>query len=273
MKEISALMVVYHEEDVINRCLQSLSKVTDEIIIIHDGPCQDKTLEIAKKYTDQIHEMEEHKGIGESWYIKGFKLCNNEWILRIDADEYLSDELQNELRKLVKTDTYDAYSFVWPMWDGEKYISFRALRKNFLFRKSKIGFIDKFHYPIKVLGKICNSNLIVHHKPRYNNWTKETFEKKQKKWAALQASDHLVPIEEREILNLDIGSLKKEQTYKNHYYQFPSLVLIGTYILQLFSLINSPKLIFDKGFWIVARVSSLYSYEVAKRVKKLYNSN
>jgi len=271
MKGISALIVCHNEESVIESCLTSIGTCVDEIILIHDGQCTDNTIKIAQKYTRRIFETNVQKGIGESWYMMGFKLCKYDWILRIDADEFLSTELQTNIKELINTNKYDAYSFIWPMWDGEKYISYKALRKNFLFRKSKIGFIDKFHYPIKVLGKISKSNFIVHHKPKYNNWTKETFDKKLKKWAKLQARDHLVPIENREVLNLNIEDLKIEQQNKNNFYRFPLLVLMGTYLLQIKSLIMNPELAVDKGFWIAAKTSSMYSYEVAKEVKKLKN--
>jgi len=269
--KISALIVCRHEEQVIERCLRSIKPFVNEIVIIHDGICDDKTLDIAKKYTDRIYEMNVHKGIGESWYIKGFKLCKSDWILRIDADEYLSQDLRNNIQLLISDESCDGYSFVWPMWDGEKYISYKALRKNFLFRKTKIGFIDKFHYPIKVLGSICKTDYIVHHKPNYNNWTKETFERKLKKWAKLQAIDHFVPIESREVLNLNIDDLKIEQQMKSNFYRFPLLAFMGTYLLQILSLIKNPELTVDKGFWIAAKTSSMYSYEVAKEVKKLKN--
>ena len=50
---------------------------------------------------------------------------------------------------------------------------------------------------------------------------------------------------------------------------FPLLVLMGTYLLQIKSLIMNPELAVDKGFWIAAKTSSMYSYEVAKEVRRL----
>ncbi len=267
--KISALLVVYNEEAVIERCLKSIENVVDEIIVIHDGPCNDNTLKLARKFTKKVHETKVRKGIGESWYIKGFNLCKFNWILRIDADEYISKELQKNLKSLIESDTCDAYSFVWPMWDGKKYIDMSFLRKNFLFRKSKIGFMDKFHYPIKVNGRVCRSELIVHHKPKYNNWSSETFEKKQKRWAKLQAKDFLEPIENREVYNLDIDDLKKEEKVKRLLYTFPFSVLIVTYLIHLKGIVGQPAIVFNRGYWIFGRITAKYSYEVAKEVKKL----
>lgn len=267
--KISALLVVHNEEAVIERCLLSLDGIVDEIVLIHDGPCDDRTLTLARKFTKNVYETKVRKGIGESWYIKGFNLCKFNWILRIDADEYLSKELRKNLKSLIKSDACDAYSFLWPMWDGKNYIDKNFLRKNFLFRKSKIGFIDKFHYPIKVNGTICRSSFIVHHKPNYNNWSQETFEKKQKRWAKLQAKDFLEPIESREVYNLDIDDLKNEEKVKSLLYTFPPSVLILTCLIYLKNLIRQPKLVFNKGFWILGKTTANYSYEVAKEVKKL----
>ena len=53
-KGISAIMVVHNEEKVIRRCLESIKAASDEILIIHDGPCDDKTIEICKEYTKNI---------------------------------------------------------------------------------------------------------------------------------------------------------------------------------------------------------------------------
>ena len=41
---ISACLVVYNEEKVIRQCLDSIKGFVDEIILVHDGQCTDKTL-------------------------------------------------------------------------------------------------------------------------------------------------------------------------------------------------------------------------------------
>jgi Glycosyltransferases involved in cell wall biogenesis len=63
--KISACIVVYNEEKVIKRCLDSIKNVVDEIILVHDGPCKDRTLEIAKRYTNKIF-IRPHVGMMES---------------------------------------------------------------------------------------------------------------------------------------------------------------------------------------------------------------
>jgi len=269
MNKISALIVTYNEEKTIERCLSSISGVVDEIIIIHDGKCSDGTLRIAQKYTNRIYEQNIHKGMGEAWYMFGISKCRYEWILRIDSDEYLSENLKFEFRKLLSNSHVDGYSFNWPMWDGSKYISRVAYRKLFIFRRSKLGFLDKYHYPLRIMGKVHNSNLIVEHKPTYNNYARGFFEIKQKKIAQLQAMDHLVPIKDRQYINLSYKDLVREQNIKNAFYKFPILTFIASYIISSSRIISEPWLILDKGFWSVIFFVSRYSFEVAKSVKQL----
>lgn len=256
---ISALIICRNEDRVIGRCLQSLRGVIDEVLLIHDGICEDNTLKIAREYTSNIFESDIRRGLNNSWFIDGIEKCHADWVLIIDADEFLSEELRQNIQQLTNDPSIDGYSFLWPMWNGEKYISVRALRKNFLFRKSRMGFLDKFHLPVRVLGTICASNYVVHHKPMYNNWTDETFDRKQKNWAVLQAKDHLKPINECRILRLSKDELRKEQKLKNFLYNWPLLTGVMAYLVQIKRLISDPYLAVDKGFWISTKYGAKYS--------------
>ena len=53
MAKLSACIISFNEEDKIEDCLKSLQSIVDEIIIV-DSNSTDKTLDIAKKYTDKI---------------------------------------------------------------------------------------------------------------------------------------------------------------------------------------------------------------------------
>lgn len=81
-------MIVKNEEKFLEGCLQSVQGVADEIVIVDTGS-SDRTIEIAKKYTDKIYTI--------NWS-DDFALARNEallhstgeWILYLDADERLS---------------------------------------------------------------------------------------------------------------------------------------------------------------------------------------
>lgn len=55
MASIAAVMIVRDEEEHLAACLDSLKKVCDEFVIVDTGSV-DRTIEIASKYTNQIHQ-------------------------------------------------------------------------------------------------------------------------------------------------------------------------------------------------------------------------
>jgi glycosyltransferase involved in cell wall biosynthesis len=99
MTKISAVIITFNEERNIERCINSLQDIADEIIVV-DSFSTDKTAEICKSF--------EIKFIQTQWlgYSKtknyGNSLATNDYILSIDADEALSEELKNEIY-LIKT--------------------------------------------------------------------------------------------------------------------------------------------------------------------------
>ncbi len=57
MVTVSLCMIVKNEEEVLARCLDSIHDLVDEINIIDTGS-DDKTVEIAKQYTDRVFFFE-----------------------------------------------------------------------------------------------------------------------------------------------------------------------------------------------------------------------
>lgn len=95
MKNISAILITKNEEKNIRGCIESLKDVVAEIVVVDSGS-KDRTLEIAREYTDKIFQTE-WKGFGS---VKNFALekTSGEWIFWIDADERLTPELAEEIR-------------------------------------------------------------------------------------------------------------------------------------------------------------------------------
>jgi glycosyltransferase involved in cell wall biosynthesis len=108
-KFISACLIIRNEAGLLERCLESLKKAVDEIIIIHDGECEDESLEIARRFKARVSKRPE-QGYMEAYLPFALREARGDWILRIDADEYLSPELAGSLRNLAAAD-FSAYSF------------------------------------------------------------------------------------------------------------------------------------------------------------------
>ena len=98
---ISACLVVHNEEKLIGRCLESIKNLVDEIIVVHDGPCQDKTLEIAMNFTNKIFEREQI-GSMEPHLAFAYNNSHSEWMMRIDADEFFEQQALSQIKQLVE---------------------------------------------------------------------------------------------------------------------------------------------------------------------------
>jgi glycosyltransferase involved in cell wall biosynthesis len=107
MAKISACIISFNEEKKIEDCLKSLVPVVDEIIIV-DSLSTDRTLEIAARYTDRIFDQKflghiEQKNLA-------VEKASNDWILSLDCDERLSEQLQDSIRAIKdRIDAADAY--------------------------------------------------------------------------------------------------------------------------------------------------------------------
>lgn len=108
MSKISAVIITYNEERNIARCLQSLQGVADEIIVVDSGSI-DKTAEICKAFNVRFEQREWDNFSFQKNY--GNTLSSFDYILSIDADEVLSEELRNEIVVEKQSFEYDAYSF------------------------------------------------------------------------------------------------------------------------------------------------------------------
>ena len=98
---ISVSMIVKNEESCLAKCLESV-RGADEIVIIDTGST-DKTIEIAKKYTDKVFEGKEFMWRDDFAYHRNQSLerCTGEWILIIDADETLEEGGIEKIRALL----------------------------------------------------------------------------------------------------------------------------------------------------------------------------
>ena len=97
---ISVIILTHNEELNIGNCLKSVADWANEIIIV-DSFSNDKTLEIVKKYTNKIAQR---KFINQAeqfnWALDNLEI-KNDWILRLDADEYLTEELKREIAEVL----------------------------------------------------------------------------------------------------------------------------------------------------------------------------
>lgn len=229
---ISACLVAYHEEAVIERCLRSLADVVDEIIVIHDGPCEDRTLELARSFGARTAELP-RVGHAERHTVTAYEWASCEWILSIDADEFLSDELRGRLRELVRREGVNGYEFLWRMWDGERYFTANGPHKRSLFRKRAVHLVGHIHGIEEVDPPVERTSLQLEHRPLYNNFTLKVMMRKWRRWARIHAEESLTPLEQFPQFNIDPP---RRWTTRRHVLNRLSPLLVVPYVLASFAL-------------------------------------
>src|SRR3989344_683466 len=99
---ISAALATYNEENNIVDCICSLKKVADEIVIV-DGSSTDRTAELAKKEGAKVIKPANKAMFNINKNI-AIDNCRGYWILLLDADERISSELSEEIKKTIMKD-------------------------------------------------------------------------------------------------------------------------------------------------------------------------
>lgn len=107
--KISAAIITFNEERNIERCLQSLKDIADEIIVV-DSFSTDSTEEICNKFQVKFVKNKFEGHIQQKNY--ALELTSNDYVLSLDADEALSDELKRSIETIKSSGTHhEAYSF------------------------------------------------------------------------------------------------------------------------------------------------------------------
>jgi glycosyltransferase involved in cell wall biosynthesis len=185
---VSACLVVRNEEAVIERCLASLVGVVDEIVLVHDGDCDDATLDIAERFGARIY-VRPLVGHAEAMTVFAFEQARCEWIMSLDADEFLSEPLRAGLRELVSDEHVNGYELLWRLWDGRRYITDDGPYKRALFRRERVHLLGVIHGVELVDPPVRRIALQLEHRPAYNNFALRTVLTKWRRWAKINAQE------------------------------------------------------------------------------------
>jgi len=106
MHTLSVVVITHNEEEKITRCLGPV-RWADDIVVV-DSFSTDRTLEIAKPFTDRVYQRK-WSGFADQRNF-GMKQAHGDWILFLDADEYVTQSLADRIRTLLRDGgAYQAY--------------------------------------------------------------------------------------------------------------------------------------------------------------------
>ncbi|MCZ8518563.1 MULTISPECIES: glycosyltransferase [Paenibacillus] len=166
MITVSLCMIVRNEEATLSRCLDSVRRAVDEIVIVDTGST-DATIAIAETYTERV--------IRFPW-IDDFSAARNEsfrhaacdYILWLDADDVLALEDTEKLLELksVLGPAVDSVTMPYLLASGQEGRPVYSLRRNRLVKRSRqFRWIGCVHEYLEVSGTVLHSGIAVRHQP------------------------------------------------------------------------------------------------------------
>lgn len=98
--DITVIILTYNEELHIRRCLENVCPIAKKVYVI-DSPSTDNTVEICSEFSNVevvVHKYPGNQAEQFNWALDNVKI-ETEWVLRLDADEYLTDGLKKEMNE------------------------------------------------------------------------------------------------------------------------------------------------------------------------------
>lgn len=162
---LSVIIIAKNEEKNIRRCLESVAWA-DELIVLDSGST-DNTVAIAKQFTKHVYSTD-WQGYGVQKQ-RALSYASKTWVLNLDADESVDDQLKNEMIQAMQDVDVDGYKVPIQMYFYGKPLRFCSSPKRHirLFKRLGASFSDDLvHEKIQLpnhakISKLSNS--IVHH--------------------------------------------------------------------------------------------------------------
>jgi glycosyltransferase involved in cell wall biosynthesis len=153
--KISVYIITYNNERTVERALKSVTWA-DEIVVV-DSFSMDKTVEICRKFTDKVFQR---KWPGHrDQYQYAADLTTHPWIMFVDADEEISWELAEEIRKELNAreeeqEGFFVYRRTYYLGRWIRYGGWYPDGEIRLYRRSRGRWEDGLHAKLVVEGKV-----------------------------------------------------------------------------------------------------------------------
>lgn len=241
-KPVSVLIHTLNEEKNIKNCLETV-KWADEIIVV-DMYSEDKTVEIAREYTDKIFSFEK-LGYADPARQFSLKKASNNWVLSVDADELVPKKLRDKLFSIMNADAADVVYVPHNNYffgDLVRYVGWGASQDFHarFFKKDFLTYTNDIHAFIKIKDgareyKIENPEEGFIH---FNYIDVEHFIEKMNRYTTIEAKrlfDSGETINSKQLLRRVLGEFKFRymdlKGYKEGFKGFSLSMLMATYRL------------------------------------------
>lgn len=138
---LTVLVLTFNEELHLARCLQSILPLTNDIVVV-DCFSQDRTIAIANQYGARVLERawENNHSTQVNWALTQLP-GDTEWVMRIDADEYLTPDLIAQIKEVLPTlaSNVDGVTCIRKMVFQGKLIEYGGVGANRVMRLFRYG--------------------------------------------------------------------------------------------------------------------------------------
>ncbi len=116
MVDVTVIILTKNEELHLGRCLERLQALGPRRVVVVDSESTDATAEIARREGAEVvvHPWPGNQAAQFNWALDALDI-RSEWVLRLDADEYLSPELTEEIRTKLPEMPADVSALVIPL--------------------------------------------------------------------------------------------------------------------------------------------------------------
>ena len=144
---LSVVVLTKNEEKNIEECLASVYGWADEILVV-DDESTDQTVEITKKFTHRVlHRKMDNEGVHRNW---AYAQAKNEWVLSLDADEIVTEELKKEISDALPSTQFHAFDMPLRNYIGKYWVRYGGwypAGKLRLFMKSRFKYEEVEVHP------------------------------------------------------------------------------------------------------------------------------
>jgi len=153
---LSVVVLTKNEEKNIQRCLESVAGWANEIVVV-DDESTDRTVDTASSYTDRIiiRKMDiegRHRNFA-------YTQTKNLWVLSLDADEVVTEELKEEIKDVLSKHTqYNGFTIPRRNFIGDYWIRYGGWYPSpqlKLFRKDKFRYEEVGVHPRAFMDDPC----------------------------------------------------------------------------------------------------------------------
>ena len=214
---IAVVMISLNEGHNLKDVCENLNGWAQEVFLV-DSYSKDDTIDIALNYGINIVQRR-FRGFGEQWNFALNELpIQSPWVMKLDPDERLTEELKNNISQMINNNQYDAFCIKRRLWFmGKKMPVYQKLIR--IWRNGSCRFSDvavNEHPIIEGVVKYVTGNLEHYDSPNLDHWLE-----KQNRYTTSEAiiAYQNKPLSDKEIL---FGtSLQRRMWLKKNFYKFP----------------------------------------------------